>query len=151
MIDVEKFIQWAGKIVPLNEKLRQLIRKFLPLFIYLFVGGGAAIVEWIAFYLLMRTLHIHYSWATMLAFCVSTFANWVLGRILLFKKTTRGVILELFAIYAVSSIGLAGNLGIMYVCIDFCRMPDMIAKILATAVVFFGNYLVRKAWIYKEK
>ena len=151
MIDVEKFIQRVDNIVPLNEKLRQLIRKFLPLFIYLFVGGGAAVVEWIVFYLLKRTLDIHYSWATMLAFCVSTFANWALGRILLFKKTDKGIVLELFAIYAVSSIGLAANLGIMYVCIDLCRMPDMIAKILATGVVFFGNYLVRKVWIYKEK
>ena len=127
------------------------LKSIIPLVIYFFVGAGATVVEWGVFYLLNEVIRMHYSWATVLAFAVSTLANWALGRLMLFKKAAQGLIRELLAIYAVSCIGLAANLGIMWVFIELCHVPDMVAKMVATAVVFAGNFLVRKFWIYKEK
>ena len=129
-----------------------VIKSLLPLIIYFLVGLGATIVEWGVFYLLNVVSHVHYSLATVLAFAVSTLANWALGRLLLFKKGSHaGLLRELLAIYAVSCIGLAANLGIMWVCIEVIGMHDMFAKMLATAIVFIGNFLVRKFWIYRDK
>ena len=91
------------------------------------------------------------AWKLSLAFAVSTLANWGLGRLLLFKKGDQhGLLHELIAIYGVSIIGLLANLGIMWIMIEQLKSPDMIAKITATAIVFIGNFLVRKFWIYKE-
>ena len=126
------------------DGLKQLV-------LYFFVGVGATIIEWAVFYLLDIELKIHYSLATALAFAVSTLANWGLGRLLLFKKGDQhGLLHELIAIYGVSIIGLLANLGIMWIMIEQLKSPDMIAKITATAIVFIGNFLVRKFWIYKE-
>lgn len=123
--------------------IRQLI-------IYFFVGAGATVVEWGAFYGFNEMLHMHYTLSTTLAFILSTFANWALGRLTLFRKgSTQGLFRELLAIYGVSCIGLLANLGIMWVCIEQIRISDMISKMLATAIVFIGNFLVRKFWIYK--
>ena len=117
--------------------------------IYLFVGGGATIVEWGVFYLLDVVGHIHYAWATAGAFAVSTLANWALGRLMLFKKSEGSLLREIGSIYGVSIAGLLLNLAIMWVAINGLHLKDMIAKIIATAIVFAGNFLVRKFWIYR--
>ena len=125
-------------------------RGLFQLFLYFIVGVGATVVEWGAFYILDVLCGIHYTFATALAFAVSTLANWGFGRILLFSKgDPKGVVHELAAIYGVSCIGLIANLAIMFVCISLLSMSDMPAKIIATVIVFLFNFLIRKYVIYK--
>ena len=66
-----------------NTKINENIKQIM---LYLIVGSGATIVEWIVFFLLDHYLNIHYMIATSLAFVLSTFANWVLGRLIMFKE-----------------------------------------------------------------
>ncbi len=122
------------------------IKQFL---IYVVVGGFATIVEWVCFWLLNGVLHLHYVPATCLAFVVSTFANWLAGRMLLFKDTDTDIVKELAQIYATSIAGLLMNLAIMWVAVEVACLGAMVAKILATGIVFFWNFLVRKLLIYK--
>lgn len=120
------------------------------LFVYFWVGLGATVVEWLAFYALDHGLKLHYALATAIAFAVSTLANWYLGRLMLFKQSDpKGIKHELLSIYAVSIFGLLANLAIMAVAIEWCKTPDMTAKIIATGIVFLMNFLVRKIFIYK--
>ena len=67
-----------------NSRVKENVRQFV---LYLVVGGIATVVEWILFYILNGVGHIHYMGSTAIAFIVSTFANWMCGRILLFQKT----------------------------------------------------------------
>ncbi len=125
-------------------------KHFYQLALYLVVGGGATLVEWSCFWALNAAAGLHYAWATSLAFAVSTFANWALGRMLLFRGGNgKGTLHELSCIYAVSIAGLLANLALMWLAIDVVGVPNMAAKIFATGVVFFGNFLVRKIFIYK--
>ena len=118
--------------------------------LYLVVGAGATVVEWGVFYLLDVRCGVHYTAATALAFAVSTLANWGLGRLLIFSKgDAKGIVHELVSIYGISCLGLAANLGIMFVCITLLGFPDMLSKIIATAIVFAANFAVRKFFIYK--
>ncbi len=125
-------------------------KSLIQAFIYLVVGAGATVVEWLVFYLFDVKAGLHYSVATALAFAVSTLANWALGRVLVFKKgDTKGLLHELSAIYGVSIVGLLMNIGIMWVVIECFKLSDMMAKIIATMIVFVANFAVRKFWIYK--
>ena len=120
------------------------------LFLYLVVGGCATVVEWVAFYGLDILLQWHYALATAAAFAISTFANWSFGRLLLFHTgNAKGLLYELVSIYLVSIAGLAANLLIMWLAIDIAGLNDMQAKIIATGIVFAGNFMVRKYFIYK--
>lgn len=126
-----------------SKSLRQLI-------IYFFVGLGATVVEWAVFYVLDIMCKIHYTYATCIAFAISTFANWGLGKLLLFKKNmAQGLIWELLAVYGVSCLGLLANLLIMFISISCLSLSDFFSKIIATFIVFIGNFLVRKLLIYK--
>jgi putative flippase GtrA len=127
------------------------IKQFL---IYLIVGALATIVEWCVFYALDGLGIMHYLLAVTIAYVISTFANWFFGKLLLFHEK-QNIWRELGKIYATSVIGLLLNWLIMWFLVDCLAMfglsgiSEMAAKIIATAVVFFWNFIIRKFVIYK--
>ena len=131
----------------ITKKQERVFKEFKQLFLYLIVGGIATVVEWGFFWLFDNWLH--YSVATSLAFALSTFANWLAGRLIMFKSTEQNISREIFQIYATSILGLLFNLIIMWIAIDCLGIPNMISKITATAIVFFWNFFIRKFVIYK--
>ncbi len=126
-------------------ELKKDIKQFI---LYLIVGGLATIVEWAVFYLLDNIMAINYMIATAIAFIISTFANWLFGRIILFQKT-QNTAKEIIKIYLTSIAGLIMNLLIMWIAIETFHMNEMLSKIIATCIVFFWNFLIRKLFIYK--
>lgn len=119
------------------------------LILYLIVGGIATIVEWAMFYLLDSIGSINYALATTIAFAVSTFANWAAGRLILFKGTGH-LFAELAKIYMTSIAGLFMNLLIMWIAIDVIGIPNFLSKVIATGIVFFWNFIIRKLLIYRS-
>ena len=130
------------------------IRQFLS---YFGVGGVSALVEWGAFSLLEYVFNLPYLLATALAFIVSTTVNWFLGRTFTFKGSSyqNRRAKELFLVFLVSAVGLGFNLLLMFVLVSLLGMNTNLlktaAKILATGIVFFWNFLSRKLWIYREQ
>jgi putative flippase GtrA len=119
--------------------------------LYGVVGGIATIVEWVFFYILNSKLGVQYMLATTIAFIFSTFANWLSGRLIMFKKSeNKSLLRELFQIYATSAAGLIMNLIIMYILVSCAGVAEMLSKMLATAIVFVFNYVVRKKFIYRN-
>ena len=122
----------------------------LQLICYLGIGASATLAEWVLFYIFSQWVGVHYAVATTLAFIFSTSVNWVLGRLLIFKQSERGWLQELFYIYSTSMLGLGFNLMIMFVLVEKMSCTKMFSKVIATGVVFFWNFGVRKLFIYKK-
>lgn len=120
------------------------------LFLYLIVGVIATISEWGVFYLTDDIFNIHYMFATTIAYIISTFVNWIVGRLIVFKNTDKSIFFELFCVYMASIIGLLLNLLIMWFAVGFFGIQEMISKIIATCLVFIWNFLIRKLFIYKK-
>ena len=148
--DTDSFME----ILKMNDNLVKLVKQFIS---YFFVGGMAAIVEWVMFFVFSSLLSVDYMYATVLAFIFSTTANWILGRLLTFKQSSYEDkrIMELILVFAVSLVGLLFNMLLMYLFVTILGMnTDMLkvfAKILATGIVFIWNFLGRKIFVYKEK
>lgn len=121
------------------------------LFSYFIVGGTAALVEWVSFGASVYLLHIDHMLATILAFIVATFVNWILGRLLTFKDNCKNnsLLKDCMQVYLASLAGLAINLALMYVFVDLLTINQMVSKILSTGIVFIWNFVVRKFLIYK--
>ena len=126
---------------------RNNIKDFL---LYLIVGAIATVTEWFFFFLLDKC-PLHYTIATVIAYILSTFVNWLAGRLLVFKENRQSVLKEILEIYIASIVGLFLNLVIMWVAVDCLTANEMVSKIAATAIVFFYNFLVRKLLIYRKK
>ena len=96
-------------------------------------------------------LSIAYLLATALAFAISTFANWLFGRLLVFRgKQAQSLLREILSVYLASIVGLLLNLLIMFLLVQLLSVEKMYAKIAATVLVFAYNYLVRKLVIYRK-
>lgn len=117
--------------------------------LYLIVGAIATVTEWVLFFILDKQ-SVHYTLATVIAYVLSTFVNWLAGRCLVFKENRKSVLKEITGIYLAGIFGLLLNLVIMWVAVDLLTFNEMFSKMAATAIVFFYNFLVRKLLIYKE-
>lgn len=123
---------------------------------YIIVGGLATLVEWGCYYIFDPFLGINTYLAVVLSFVVSTFANWLFGRLITFRKSEKqNVIKELAKIYSASVIGLLMNEAIMALLLnllftDADNLQKMFSKCVATAIVFFWNYLIRTRVIYRK-
>ncbi len=126
---------------------RKNIKEFL---LYIIVGGIATVAEWVVFFLLGK-VSCHYAVATAIAYILSTFVNWLAGRILVFKESKQPIIKEILSVYLASIVGLLLNLLIMWVAVDLISINEMVSKIAATGIVFVYNFLVRKLLIYKNR
>ena len=126
---------------------RKNIKEFL---LYIIVGGIATVAEWAVFFVLGK-ISCHYAVATAIAYILSTFVNWLAGRILVFKESNQSFIKEIVSVYLASIVGLILNLLIMWVAVDLMNINEMLSKIAATGIVFIYNFLVRKLLIYKSK
>ena len=129
------------------------IKQFIS---YFFVGGVAAIVEWVMFFIFANVLQINYFVSTVIAFIFSTTANWILGRITTFKDNNTykdKKAKEAFLVFVVSAIGLLCNLIVMYLFVTVMgfdsSLGKTLSKIAATGIVFIWNFLIRKLVIYK--
>ena len=132
--------------------MKQFLDKYMSgLFGYLIVGGLATIVEWAGFWLFSEKLSIEYLLATALAFAISTFANWLFGRLLVFRgKQQQSFLREILSVYLASIVGLLLNLIIMFLLVQLLGAEKMSAKMATTVLVFMYNYLVRKLIIYRK-
>ncbi len=117
--------------------------------LYLVVGGIATVSEWIFFFIFDKC-HLHYAIATTIAYLLATFVNWLAGRILVFKESKQSFVKEIVSVYVASLIGLLLNLLIMWVAVDLFSCNEMVSKVVATAIVFAYNFLIRKLVIYKK-
>ena len=118
---------------------------------YLFVGGGATLVEWLSFWIFDSALGIQYLVSTILAMVVSTFSNWLFGRLWTFRNAEKqNIWLEIGKVYAAAAVGILLNLLIRRILVGTVGIQDMVAKIIATIIVFAYNFLIRKLVIYRK-
>ncbi len=133
--------------------------ELIKLLLYLFVGGTAALVEWVLFYIFITYvlsglglgLTAITMLATALAFGLSTLYHYFLGNILVFdsgSRYKRGT--ELGLVFLVSIMGLGFNLLLMYVFVSLLGWLPMPSKVLTSCIVVVWNYLSRKKWIFRS-
>ncbi len=135
--------------------------EYMKIFMYLLVGGSAALLEWGLFFVFFSVLTHAGIFslqtqtvlaATTLAFATSTLYHYFLCNRFVFDSGSRyhkGT--EVSLVFLVSAIGLGWNLLLMWIFTSpmLLGLNPMISKIMASAIVTVWNYLSRKKWIFK--
>lgn len=114
------------------------------------MGGSAAVVNWLIFFLSIQILHLHYLFAGLISFVLATLWNFVFARLFIFKNSKHSLVLESTLVYLVSLGGLLIDMGVLYICVDGLSIHVMLAKILATGIAFVFNFSLRQFVIYKS-
>jgi putative flippase GtrA len=117
---------------------------------YFFVGGIAALVDFLIFALFVKVLEQPWFISGITGFVLATLVNYLLSIRHVFTSGARfKKHKEIMLVFFVSFIGLIVNQLILWQCIDFLLLDPLIAKVTATGIVFFWNYAARNHFIFK--
>ncbi len=137
------------------DLIKKLISSFIKdkqLYLYVCVGGSAAIVDFIGLLTLNAMLTTHYLVNNMLSFMLATFVNYVLCRAFVFQDTHHfKANTQLSLTYLVSAVGLGIQSALLWVGIEWLNLALVVAKLNAMGVAFFWNFLARKHWVFKPQ
>ena len=132
-----------------EQSVKKYIGNFLGNFLkYLIVGGSAALINWLIFFLCLKLLGLYYLLAGLLSFVIATLWNFLLARKFIFNPSSHSLIKESTLVYLVSFGGLLIDTSVLYVCVEWFECNEMIAKILATGIAFIFNFGMRQFVIY---
>jgi len=121
----------------------------MHLFKYFFVGGAAAVVDIGLFTILAGYLGWPWVPVSICTFILATLVNYFLSIKFIFESGVRHQKhLEITAVYIVSILGLVVNQLVLYIAITWLHWGLFVAKISATAIVFFWNYFARKKFVF---
>jgi len=116
---------------------------------YFVVGGVAACVDIGLFTLFARQLGLPYQPVAAGSFLLATLVNYLLSVRFVFHSGQRfGRRWEIAMVYVVSAVGLAINAGILWAAVEIAHADLLVAKVAATGVVFFWNYLARRLFVF---
>ncbi len=113
------------------------------------VGTGAATVDLglLNFFVLVAGFNVYLS--RTFSFIVATMVGYTLNRIWTFRSGRQDV-RQYFKFLFVQTVGLALNLGIMYLLIEFIHLWYNFAAVTAILCVTAWTYSASRFWVFKK-
>lgn len=140
-------------------KIYQAIKKYLEekrlweVFIYLFFGGLATVVNIVTYAMAFQLFHLSWPVSNAISWICSVLFAYVTNKVWVFQSKT-GNFKELawefgkFVFARVVSFGM--DMICMYLFIDMLHTGNLIAKIITQVVVVVANYVFSKVFIFKK-
>jgi putative flippase GtrA len=120
---------------------------YVELFRYFFVAIIGLVFDIGGLVFLKEIVHINYLVAATISFSVAVVINYFLSTLWIFEsKRKRSIEFSLFLI--VGAVGLVLNDLILWLLTSKFGLYYLLAKLVATAIVFFWNFLGRKALVF---
>lgn len=117
---------------------------------YFVVGGAAALVDFSLFALLLNVAQWHWLVCATAGFVVATAFNYLLSIWMVFTSGVRFARrFEVGLVFLVSGVGLAVNHLALWFQFSVLGIDILLAKIVATGVIFFWNFGVRRYFIFR--
>ena len=136
------------------EKIRELMKKYKGMILYVFFGALATFVNWGAYWLCFNVLGIAnvpstiIAWVAAVIFAFMTNKLWVFESKSFDKKTLAHEIPTFFGARVLT--GLL-DVGIMYVAVDVLHWNGNVWKLISNVIVIILNYVASKFVIFKKK
>jgi putative flippase GtrA len=116
------------------------------------VGAAAAAVDIGLFMLFAGHLGLPYLRVAAGTFVIATLVNYFLSVRFVFTSGARFERRwEIVLVFAASAIGLLLNQAILAIAVEVGHFPLLFAKVAATGIVFFWNYLARRLFIFAAR
>lgn len=137
-------------------KIKELMRRYEEIIIYLIVGVMTTIVSWVVLYIGKLFLNMDIAWQNFLnnslSWALSVLFAYPLNRKWVFKSTNPRIMKEL-AGFAVSRLSTwAMDVVIMFLTVNVWSMNYWVSKIfISSVIVTISNYVFSKLLIFKKK
>ena len=131
----------------------ELMRKYREMLLYLIFGALTTLVNIASYYCLTRFAAVDTATATALAWFLSVMFAYVTNRQWVFRSRAKGILPVVREAVGFFTARLATGLmdmGVMALCVDVLRLPDMPVKIASNIVVIVLNYILSKLLIFRK-
>lgn len=128
-------------------------KRLWEVFIYLFFGGLATVVNIVTYAMAFQLFHLSWPVSNAISWICSVLFAYVTNKVWVFQSKT-GNFKELawefgkFVFARVVSFGM--DMICMYLFIDMLHTGNLIAKIITQVVVVIANYVFSKVFIFKK-
>lgn len=128
-------------------------KRLWEVFIYLFFGGLATVVNIVTYAMAFQLFHLSWPVSNAISWICSVLFAYVTNKVWVFQSKT-GNFKELawefgkFVFARVVSFGM--DMICMYLFIDMLHTGNLIAKIITQIVVVIANYVFSKVFIFKK-
>ena len=120
----------------------------IQFFRYFFVGGSSAVVDFCVYVTLLH-FGIHYLLAQFVAYCIGFVWNYLFSILWVFQ-TSKQFAREIIATFIITMFGLLWTELLLFGMVDFFGVGEIVAKIIATAIVLFWNFGARKVFVFRK-
>lgn len=122
--------------------LRQMIK-------FAIVGAFNTVLDIGLYYILTRFLLLYYLLAKALSFGVAVTSAFILNRKFTFRDKSPNQMKQYIRFWLVALGGVGLNLLIVYLLVEKARLFDMVAVLIAVAIVFFWNFTMSRLWVFR--
>lgn len=131
------------------KKIIQILFDRKQFFIYALIGASGALLDYLAFLVMMQFLPIHYLFINFISTTMGIANNFFLNARFNFK--IRDNMLRRFvSFYAIGMLGLVVASGMLYGLIDLLAFPPALAKLLSIVVIVLLQYQLNKRISFKN-
>lgn len=135
------------------DKIKTLYKKYQELILYVFFGGLTTVVNIVVFEFFSEIIQIHYLVANMIAWIIAVLFAYFTNRRFVFKSEAGGfknILREMFMFVSARIMSGAGDMLIMFVCVDVLHLGKFVGKIASQVFVVIFNYIFSKLVIFKK-
>ncbi|MCD1023580.1 GtrA family protein [Enterococcus sp. SMC-9] len=138
----------------LQFKTKMKRRHLWEVFIYLFFGGLATVVNFVIYFFARDAFNLNLFNSNSISWLAAVLFAFVTNKLWVFKSESENffeLIIEFgkFIFYRIVSYGL--DMGMMFLFVDSLEITDFWAKLITQVVVVIANYLFSKLFIFKSK
>lgn len=128
-------------------------KKLWEIFIYLFFGGLATVVNIVTFTAAYQLFHLSWPISNTISWICSVLFAFVTNKLWVFQSKTEtfGALAWEFSKFLFARIISFGmDMACMYLFIDILSTGNLVAKIITQIVVVVANYVFSKVFIFKK-
>jgi putative flippase GtrA len=114
---------------------------------YFFVGGTSAVVDLIAYTILLKFFGVHYLAAAFFAYMVGLTWNHLLCLLWVFESR-HSRLREVTMVFLIALGGLVWTEVILYALVGFMGLGAIVAKVISQGLVLIWNFGMRKAYVF---
>ena len=132
---------------------KTLLKKYKEIILYAIFGGGATLINIIAFYLLYHKFHMNLLTANILAWLAAFIFAFVTNKLWVFESKewkSKAAIKEMLEFLFTRLATLLIDTLLMWLFIDLININELISKIVVNVIVIAINYFASKFWIFKK-
>jgi len=127
--------------------------KYLVEFVrYFWVSLIALVCDFSIFFVLLRIFSIAWPFAAGFGFCSGLLVAWWLSIRYVFKERAlaKSPLLEFLGFLIIGAFGLLVTEFILFLAIDYFKLPPEFGKFVAAGATFIFNFLLRKLFLFRK-